>query len=194
MNPLQIEELEQLEEQYFDGSLEGMSREEISQRFKIDNLDSLNWAFRKIAAYQAKLKEVQSLVNTERDRIDRWEKAQSSGIQQSIDFFSQLAADYHAKVLEENPKSKTLSTPYGKSKSTTSKAQPDQQNEEQIIKFVEENKLPFVEKVPKLKWAELKKTLKVVEKDGEQIIVNENGQVVPGVAVKPQTTTFKVEI
>ncbi len=105
-----------------------------------------------------------------------------------------MIADYHAKVLAEDPKKKTLSTPYGKSKSTTSKAQPDKVDESQLLQFVEENELPFVETVKKLKWGDLKKTLQVVEKDGEQIVIDENGQEVPGVTVKPQTTTFKVEI
>ncbi|BDH62342.1 phage protein [Lysinibacillus sp. PLM2] len=182
MNPLLAEEIQEVEEiqQY--------------QQFQITDLDSLNWALRKVHAYNAQLKEIQTVANAERQRIDSWEQRESKGINESIEFFHNLIADYHAKVLAEDPKKKTLSTPYGKSKSTTSKAQPDKADEEQLIKFVEDNQLPFVEKVPKLKWAELKKTLQIVEVDGVQKVVDENGQVVPGVTVKPQTTTFKVEI
>lgn len=188
MNPLFAEELDELD------GYELSDAEETGQKFEITDLDSLNWALRKVHAYDAQLKEIQSVANSERQRIDSWEQRESKGINESIQFFHNLIADYHTKVLVENPKKKTLSTPYGKSKSTTLKAQPDITDEEQLLKFVEDNKLPFVEKVPKLNWAELKKTLKVVEKDGEHIVVDENGQVVPGVAVKPQNTTFKVEI
>ncbi|MFJ5564801.1 host-nuclease inhibitor Gam family protein [Lysinibacillus xylanilyticus] len=174
--------------------VEGEQTEEIKQRYEITNLESLNWAFRQIANAQAELKKNQALADVEIDRIKRWQEIESKSHLNTVEFFQHLIAEYHTKELAENPEKKTISTPYGKSKSTTSSAQPDKQDEEQIIKFVEENELPFVEKVPKLKWADLKKTLKVVEKEGEQIIIDENGQVVPGVAVKPQTTTFKVEI
>ncbi|MFJ8102826.1 host-nuclease inhibitor Gam family protein [Lysinibacillus sp. NPDC096212] len=188
MNPLLAEELDELDGYVLSDA------EETGQTFEITDLDSLNWALRKVHAYDAQLKEIQTVANSERQRIDSWEHRESKGINESIQFFYNLIAEYHTKVLAEDPKKKTLSTPYGKSKSTTSKAQPDKVDEEQLIIFVEDNKLPFVEKVPNLKWGDLKKTLKIVEKDGEQIVVNENGQVVPGVAVKPQTTTFKVEI
>lgn len=183
MNSLLAEEIHEVEEiqQY--------------QQFQITDLDSLNWALRKVHAYDSQLKEIQTVANSERQRINSWEERESKGIKDSIQFFHNLIAEYHSKVLAEDPKKKTLSTPYGKSKSTTSKAQPDKKDEELLIKFVEENELPFVEKVPKLKWSELKKTLQILEKaNGEQIVINENGQEVPGVTVKQQTTTFKVEI
>lgn len=186
VNPLVASEIEEVE-----------INEEEKNRFEITDLDSLNWALRKLSAYNEELKQIQGLANAERQRINAWEEKESSGIKDSIQFFEKLVSDYHKKVLTENPEKKTLSTPYGKSKSTTSKAQPEKADEEKLFKFVEENKLPFVEVVTtkKLKWGDFKKTLQVVEKeDGTQVVIDENGQIVPGVAVKPQTTTFKVEI
>lgn len=182
MNPLLANEIQEVEEiqEY--------------QQFQITDLDSLNWALRKVHAYDAQLREIKSVANSERQRIDSWEQRESKGINESIQFFHNLIADYHAKVLAEDPKKKTLSTPYGKSKSTTSKTQPDKADESLLLKFVEDNELPFVKVEKSLKWADLKKTLQIVEKDGKQIVIDENGQEVPGVTVKPQTTTFKVEI
>lgn len=190
MNPLLVEELDELDGYVLSDA------EETGQKFEITDLDSLNWALRKVHAYDAQLKEIQTVANSERQRIDSWEQRESKGINESIQFFHNLISEYHSKVLEEDESKKTLSTPYGKSKSTTSKAQPDKKDEEQLIKFVEDNKLPFIKKVTTktLQWGELKKTLQVVEKDGQQVVIDENGQVVPGVVVKPQTTTFKVEI
>ncbi|SCX38358.1 host-nuclease inhibitor Gam family protein [Lysinibacillus fusiformis] len=192
MNPMLAEEIKEVEVMTY--GLFGENDE--PQKFEITDLDSLNWALRKVHAYDSQLKEIQKVANSERQRIDSWEQRESKGINESIQFFHNLVAEYHAKVLEEDDSKKTLSTPYGKSKSITSKAQPDKANEEQLIKFAEENKLPFVKKVTTktLQWGELKKTLKVVEKDGEQIVVDENGQAVPGAKVKPQNTTFKIEI
>lgn len=192
MNPLLAEEIQEVEVMTY--GLFGENDEQ--QKFVITDLDSLNWALRKVHAYDAQLKEIQTVANSERQRINSWEQRESKGINESIQFFHNLISEYHAKVLEEDDSKKTLSTPYGKSKSITSKAQPDKADEEQLIKFAEKNKLPVVKKVTTktLQWGELKKTLKVVEKDGEQIVVDENGQVVPGAKVKPQNTTFKVEI
>lgn len=164
------------------------------QSFVITDLESLNWALRKVHSYNSDLKEIQTVANSERERINKWEQSESKNINQSIEFFTNLIAEYHAKVLADDPKKKTLSTPYGKSKSTTSKAAPEKVDESQLLQFVEDNELPFVELKKSLKWYDLKKTLQIVEIEGVQKIVDENGQVVPGVQVKQQTTTFKVEV
>lgn len=45
-----------------------------------------------------------------------------------------------------------------------------------------------------VKWADLKKSLKIVEISGEKVVVDENGQIVPGVIVKPESTSYFVEV
>jgi hypothetical protein len=45
-----------------------------------------------------------------------------------------------------------------------------------------------------IKWGDLKKTLQVVEVNGKQVVIDENGQVVPGVVVKPESITYSVEV
>lgn len=183
MNKLQEVELEEMD-----------SVESEFNKFEINDIDSLNWAFRKLSALKSKEKETKQLADKERIRITSWEQSELSHVRSSIEFFETMAAQYHMKQLAEDPKSKTISTPYGKVKSTTSKAQPDKYNEEQLLEFVKNNELPFVETVEKLKWGELKKSLQVVELNGQQVVVDVSGQFVPGAIVKPQSTTFKVEI
>ncbi|WP_339195191.1 host-nuclease inhibitor Gam family protein [Aeribacillus sp. FSL W8-0870] len=182
MNVLQEFELQELENQ-----------EELKQRFQITGIDSLNWAFRKLAAFKAKAAEVEQLAQAERERIDRWEEEQKKSIQQNIEFFEQLIHEYHAKVLQDDPKTKTLSTPYGKSKARKSKAQPEKANENLLLQHVKENGMTeFIKE--SVKWGDLKKTLKVVEVNGQQVVIDENGQVVPGVVVKPETISYSVEV
>ena len=183
MNKLQEVELEEMD-----------SVESEFHKFEINDIDSLNWAFRKLSALNSKEKETKQLADKERIRITSWEQSELSAVRSSIEFFETMAAQYHMKQLAEDPKAKTISTPYGKVKSTTSKAQPDKEDIDKLLTFVEENELPFVKVKKELSWGDLKKTLQVVEKDGVQIVINENGQAVPGTTVKPQTTTFKVEI
>lgn len=183
MNKLQEVELEEID-----------SDESEFQKFEITDIDSLNWAFRKLSALKSKQKETKQLAEKERLRITSWEQSELAAVRSSIEFFETMAAQYHMKQLEEDPKSKTISTPYGKVKSTTSKAQPDKQDEAKLLAFAKENKLSFIKVTEEIKWGDLKKTLQVVELNGQQVVVDESGQVVPGATVKPQTTTFKVEI
>jgi hypothetical protein len=182
MNVLQEFELQELENQ-----------EELKQRFQITGIDSLNWAFRKLSAYKAKAAEVEQLAKAERERIDRWEEEQKKSIQQNIEFFEQLIQEYHAKVLQEDPKVKTLSTPYGKSKARKTKAQPEKADENLLLQHVKENGMTeFIKE--SIKWGDLKKTLQVVEVNGKQVVIDENGQVVPRVVVKPESITYSVEV
>lgn len=166
------------------------------QIFVIKDMDGLNWVLRKINAANAKLNEIKSLAVAERERINAWEKKESAGLMNDITFFEQKIFEYHSHVLANDPKQKSIVTPYGRVQSTTNEAQPERLDDEAIFNYVVANQLPYVEvnTSRKLQWGELKKTLNVVQQGDEQIVVDSNGQVVPGVTVKPRTTTFKVEV
>ncbi|WP_144528760.1 host-nuclease inhibitor Gam family protein [Peribacillus simplex] len=161
--------------------------------FEITDINSLNWAFRKLTALKSKEKEIKQLANVERVRIAEWEKGELSSINNSTSFFESLITLYHAKQLAEDPKAKTISTPYGKSKTRKSKETPEKANEEIILQYVIENEMDeFIKN--SVKWADLKKSLKIVEISGEKLVVDENGQIVPGVTVKPESITYSVEV
>ncbi|WP_350300622.1 host-nuclease inhibitor Gam family protein [Peribacillus frigoritolerans] len=176
--------------------IELMEVEEIQSQetnFEITDINSLNWAFRKLTALKSKEKEIKQLANVERDRIAEWEEVELSSITNSVSFFESLVTLYHAKQLAEDPKAKTISTPYGKSKTRKSKEAPDKANEEVILQYVIENEMDeFIKN--SVKWADLKKSLKIVKISGEKVVVDENGQIVPGVIVKPESTSYFVEV
>lgn len=162
-------------------------------KFEITDLSSLNWAFRKLTALKSKEKEIKQVANEERERIADWEKGELSSLNGSIGFFEGLIQAYHANQLAEDPKAKTISTPYGKSKTRKSGETPEKQNEEKVLQFVIENELDeFIKN--SVKWADLKKSLKIVEISGEKVVVDENGQLVPGVIVKPESISYSVEV
>ncbi|ARK28747.1 host-nuclease inhibitor Gam family protein [Halalkalibacter krulwichiae] len=185
MNALERIEIEELEEMEL--------TEEAKERFKITDLDSLNWAFRKIAALNEQKKEAQELAKAEMERIKTWLDGEEKPVNNSISFFEGLIKLYHMEQLDKDPKAKTLKTPYGKSKSTTSKAQPDQQDKEKLLAYVKDSGLTDLIK-EEVKWGDLKKTLKVVEIDGKQVVVDGDGQLVEGASVKPADTSYKVEV
>lgn len=162
-------------------------------KFEITDLNSLNWAFRKLSALKSKEKEIKQLADIERERIAQWERGELSTISSSTEFFENMISAYHAKQLSEDPKAKTISTPYGKSKSRTTKEAPDKANEEAILQHVIENEMGDYIK-NSLKWADFKKAVKIVEVAGEKVVVDENGQLVPGMTVKPESISFSVEV
>lgn len=185
MNQLQEFELNELEQQG-----------EQQQTIVITNLDGLNWAFRKMNALQAKINDVKALADAERLRIANYEKQETEKYRADLEHFEHHVKEFHASVLAQDPKAKSIKTPYGVAKSTTSNVAPEKVDEQALIEYAKTNELAFVEVEvkEKLKWAELKKTLKVVESDGAHVVIDAEGQVVPGVSVKPKTVTFKVEV
>lgn len=182
MNSLQQIELMEVEE---------IQSQEI--KFEITDLNSLNWSFRKLAALKSKEKEIKQLADIERDRIADWERGELSTISNSLDFFENMISIYHAKQLAEDAKVKTISTPYGKSKSRKSKEAPEKENESAILQHVIENGMDDYIK-NSLKWSDFKKAIKIVEVSGEKVVVDENGQLVPGMTVKPESISYSVEV
>ena len=179
LHQFEIEEVEQVEQE--------------KQQFEITDINSLNWAFRKLSAYKAKEQEITELAKAERARIDMWEEQEKKKINDSIEFFETLINEYHSKVLAEDPKAKTLSTPYGKSKARQIKAQPKKADEKAILEHVVNNGLKDYIK-PALKWAELKKNIQIAEINGRLVAVDENGEEVPGVVVEPEQIRFSTEV
>src|SRR5690606_33719861 len=99
------------------------------------------WAFRKLNAYKEELKQKQQLAAAEIERITMWINAEKEPIENSMKHFEFLIQEYHQVQLMKDPKAKTLTTPYGKSKSRASKAQPKLANKDAALKFVKDNNL-----------------------------------------------------
>lgn len=135
-----------------------MDVEEIQSQdkpFEITDLESLNWAFRKLSALKSKEKEIKQVADVERERIAEWERGELSTISNSLEFFENMIAVYHAKQLEQDPKAKTISTPYGKSKTRRSGEAPEKADEEQILQYVIENEMDeFIKN--SVKWGTLR--------------------------------------
>ncbi|MEK4779849.1 host-nuclease inhibitor Gam family protein [Bacillus sp. FSL L8-0199] len=182
MNSLQAIELAEVDE-----------LQDAEKRFEISDLEGLNWAFRKLTALKAEEKKITTLANVERDRIAQWEQKELKPIHDSISFFESHIHRYHAEQLAADPKQKTISTPYGKSKTRKSKETPDKGDEALLLDYVIQNDLAEYIK-NSVKWADLKKTLKIVEISGEKVVIDDTGQIVPGVTVKPESISYSVEV
>lgn len=163
------------------------------QGFQITDLSTLGWAFRKIADIKAKESEINTYAKVEIDRIKEWQNKELGKTGDSLDFFQSHVERYHFNALMNDPRAKTLSTPYGKSKSTTRKPTPESVDNGALLAHIKQNGLTeFIKE--DVKWGDFKKQLRVAELDGALIAVDEDGAEVPGVIVTPEKTTFTVEV
>lgn len=160
-------------------------KEEITG-FKVSDLDSANWAFRKIAALNEQIKENQDLAAREKLRIETWEKKENESSRQTIEYFEGLLKQYYKELRESNPKAK-VSTPYGKI--TSKESTKWHYEEDKLLEYLKENDSELV----KVKTEESinKVDLKKKYKDG---VNAETGEILPFIEVKKELSiTIKVD-
>lgn len=147
---------------------------EVREGFKIENLETANWAFRKLRALEEKENEIKALAEVEINRISTWkenELKQYEGVKQYFEF---LLSEYFKNEKAKDKKFK-LSTPYGKV--TARKTNKWTYDEEKLKDYIKTNDLPFIKVKEEIDKAGLKKCFK----DG---INTETGEVIPGIAIE----------
>jgi hypothetical protein len=145
MNALQLLDTEELERLYeilgVDAGGIALDTGEIDEatnyRFKIENLGQLNWTFRMIDAYNAKLMEIKQLANDEMNRISEWEAKATKNPQAHIDFFEILVMDWAQRSREADSKYKGQTTPYGSIALRKMPIEWKYTDEAKVIKYLE---------------------------------------------------------
>lgn len=185
MNALELFELNEAEELV---AGKEFCEENQESRFKIRDLDSANWALRKIAAYKKKQAEIKELAESERFRIDSWEKSENESIERGISYFEGLLTEYLMEQRKKDPKFK-ISTPYGKV--NTRKQQPKWEYDEKTVieylKSVGMNELIRIKE--ELNKVDLKKAVTI--EDGKAIL---QGVELPGINIFEQPDRVVVEV
>ncbi|MEA4963984.1 host-nuclease inhibitor Gam family protein, partial [Lutispora sp.] len=170
--------------------MEGIEEEaqDENQRFKVSDLDAANWALRKIAVYKKKQTEIKDLAETERYRIDSWEKGETESIDRSIAYFEGLLGQYLIEQRNKDPKFK-ISTPYGQV--IMRKQQPKWEYEDKtVIEYLKSVGLNGLIRIKEeLNKVDLKKTVTVEE--GRAIL---QGVELPGVNIYDQPDRVIVEV
>lgn len=158
---------------------------EESSGYKVTDLDSANWCFRKIAALNEKIKENQDLAAKEKLRIETWEQRENESAKQSIEYFEGLLKEYYMRLKEENPKAK-LTTPYGKVSSRKS-TKWNYTNEESLFQYLKENNADLIRVKEEINKTELKKAYK-------EGVNTKTGELLPGVEIsEEESISIKVE-
>lgn len=167
----------------------------VRERFKVKDLESANWAFRKLKAIENKKKEIEELAKKEIEpykleisRIEEWKDTELKSFDRSINFFNFLLEEYYREQRKLDPKFK-VSTPYGKV--TSRKQQPKWNYEEdRLLKWLKANDLELVRVKEEVDKAELKKKYKVVSGN----VVTEDGEIVEGITIEERDPVVKVEV
>lgn len=186
INPLYVNELEMME------SLENVT-EETKQRFQVVDLSSLNWTLRKMAAIEAKKRDVNEMIAQEIERLEEFRKRELKNLDQTDDFLRGLISEYAIRKRDEDPKFKSEKTPYGSI--GFRKQQPKwNYDDEKLINHLESinyNHLVRTKKEP-IK-TEIKKLFTTLE-NGQ--VVDDAGCFVEGITVEmlPETLDIKVEV
>lgn len=171
MNPLMQVELDEIEQ---------LDVEE-RQSFRVSDLESLNWVFRKLAAIEAKKTDVNRLADAEVYRIEDYRKRELEKLQRDEEFFHGLVGGYVSERRKADPKFKSEKTPYG---SLTLKKQQPKWNydDAKLVEWLERNECDSLIRIKKEPAkAEIKK-LFIVTDSGE--VVDPDGQLVDGIRVE----------
>lgn len=157
---------------------------EAREGFKIENLETANWAFRKLRAIEENENEIKELAQVEIDRINSWKESELKQNEGTKQYFEFLLSEYFKNEKAKDKKFK-LSTPYGKvSARKTNKWTYD---EEKLKEYIKINDLPFIKIKEEIDKAGLKKCFK----DG---VNAETGEVIPGIEIEEvESITVKVE-
>ncbi|MSA63205.1 hypothetical protein GT646_07395 [Clostridium butyricum] len=160
-------------------------QEERAQGFKVENLESATWCFRKLRAISDKEREIQEVAAKEIERVEAWKEDQLKQYKDDSEFFEGCISAY---FIEERAKDKKfkLSTPYGKVSARKSNKWI-YEDEEALKTYVKKNNIEAIRVKEELDKTNLKK----IFLNG---VNQETGEVLPYVKIEEsETITVKAE-
>lgn len=171
--------------------LEELETFEQEEGFHIKDLDSANWAFKKLLAIESKAEENKALAAKELERINDWLKRENESLESSKGFFEYKIAEYYGSQKMLDPKFK-LKTPYGKVTST--KKQPSlTYNDAKLIEYLEDEKPELVNIQKSFNKNEIKKIINVIATEQGLKVIDLDGTVLPFIKAEQQPDSVKVK-
>ena len=160
-------------------------QEERAEGFKVNDLSSATWCFRKLRALEAKKAEIEEVAAKEIEYIEKWKEEQLKQYASDTEFFEGAISAYFVEERAKDKKFK-LSTPYGKVTSRKAKKWL-YEDEEELKAYIKENDIDAI----RIKEEIDKTSLKKICKDG---VNQDTGELLPGVRIEEtETITVKTE-
>jgi hypothetical protein len=156
--------------------------------WQVDDDIKAAWAFRKLAEIETKVKTVEAVAQAEIDRIAEWKKAQVAKHDRDLTFFRGQLEQYARREREHHGR-RSVVTPWGSVKSRTSSPRIEVVDESTYLDWARMNWPDTVVVTEKPSLRAMNDTF-AFSKDG--IVVDSDGQPIPGVAMIPESVSFKV--
>jgi len=164
-------------------------RQQLAQRFRIQDTQQAIWALRKIIRIRRQRDAVFADADAQIAKIRDWVQAETARLDREERWFTSLLHVFHLDLLREEPKRKTIKLPGGRL-SLRAQQPKFERDDVTLIAWLKDNNLTqFVRVVEEPDWAELKKR---IETRAEIAIYADTGEVVPGVTVYQRPLLFKV--
>lgn len=158
--------------------------------FRIENMDQLVWAMRKLRAIQVKNDDINRTAANEAALVDVWKKRELKKNQAAADYFAMLLELYHRECFAKDKKLKTITTPYGETKLHKQGPKLITQ-EDELIKWMQANHPEWVKINPAIIVKDFKKGVVIKE---SQVIDTVSGEVIPWVHAVDREDAFTVKI
>lgn len=162
---------------------------DLTARFRVEDDRQATWAMRKARKAAQRIREVDAIAAEEIERIQAWAVKERKRPEQDLNFFSGLLTDYALRVRAEDPKRKSVVTPYG-TVQTRSKAIGWEVDEDTFLAWAKTNRPDLVKTTEKPLLAEAKKALTADEND--LLVTTPEGEIVPGITLTPAGLTATV--
>lgn len=185
-----MDELKRLELEQLD---EVGETEEVEERFRIEDLDTANWAFRKIRAYKSRIQEKEELAQREKERIESWLKEETDADKGSVAYFESLLVEYYREQKAQDAKFK-LTTPYGKLTSRKKQPKVEVEDDEKALDYLVMKQPKAVETIRKYNKNDLKKMFEIVEVDGGLVAIDKDGEMLDFVKLEAQDDSYTVKV
>lgn len=166
-------------------------QEQVNEGFKVEDDQQANWCLRKIKDITQQIQNNSELAQAEIEKIESWEQQEKEKLQQSIDYFQGLLAQYAVKKREEDPKFKSQKLPHGRIKFV--KQQPKwNYDDNKLLETLKQNNLTdFIKIKEQPDKAQIKKAFEVAK---GKVINPDTGEFVEGITVEEREESFKVEV
>lgn len=174
--------------------LEGLLRGDDDRPWQIGDKGAAFWAVRKIATARAAMAENQRIRDAEVARIDRWLEQENEPLRRTIAFFEAHLEAYHRQLLAQDPKAKTVRTPYGSLQLRSQ--QPEMiYDEERLLGWLKANRPDLIRTREEPNKADLKKAVDLQrEATGSlRVVLKETGEIVDGVRAAERAPAFSVK-
>lgn len=172
-------------------NLEPAEVEELKARFRVDVDSQATWAMRKARAAALRVREVDRIAAAEVERIQEWALRERTRPERDLAFFTHLLEDYALRVRQADPRRKSVVTPYGKVQTRSQDDAVKVEDPEAFVTWARANATDLIKTVEAP--APIAEIRKAVDVTAENLVIFGDGEVVPGLVVKPGGVTAKAE-